>query len=350
MTRPGPPPAPSRERDHVIRDFAFHDGQVLPELRIRYRTLGDATSEPVLVLHGTMGSGAGMLREGFAGALFGPGQPLDASRCFLILPDAIGAGGSSKPSDGLRAAFPRYNFDDMVEAQYRLVSEGLGIPHLRLVTGTSMGGMHTWIWGVRHPGFMDGLVPMASLPAPMAGRNWMMRRMIIDSVRNDPAWRNGDYADQPPALRLASFWYAIATAGGNQELFAKAPTNAAADAWLDARMAEATVGDANDVLYLWEASRDYDPSPDLEKIRAHVLVINSADDLRNPPELGILEKALPRIAHAEAYLIPGGPDTTGHLTASGQAHLYAGRLAAFLTALPDSRLRTPALAETLPEA
>ena len=222
-------PAPV-EGDYVIKDFAFHDGTVLPELKVHYTTVGDPKGEPVVVLHGTAGSGASMLGDGFAGALYGPGQPLDASRYYLIMPDAIGTGGTTKPSDGLRAGFPRYNYDDMVEAQVRLVKEGLGIDHVRLVIGNSMGGMHAWLWATDYPDYMDAVVPMASLPAPMAGRNWMMRRMVINSVRNDPAWDNGNYTEQPPNLRLANFWFGIATAGGNQGLHAKGPTNAEADA------------------------------------------------------------------------------------------------------------------------
>lgn len=326
-------PAPV-EGDYVIKDFTFHDGTTLPELKIHYATVGDPAGLPVVVLHGTTGSHKSMLADGFAGALYGPGQPLDASRHYLIIPDAIGAGDSSKPSDGLRAGFPRYTYDDMVEAQYRLVKEGLGIDHVRLVIGNSMGGMHTWLWGTKYPGYMDAIVPMASLPAPMAGRNWMMRRMVIDAVRNDPAWNDGNYTEQPPNLRLANFWYGIATSGGNRRLHALGPTNAEADAWLDEALANAKVGDANDVLYQWDSSRDFDPSGDLEKITAHVLVINSADDERNPPELGILETAMPRIANGEVYMIPASPETTGHGTTGGQAALYAEPLAKFLESVP----------------
>ena len=192
-------PAP-KEGSWIARDFRFHTGEVMPELRLHYRTVGEPSGEPVLILHGTAGSGASMLSPAFAGELFGAGQPLDASKYFIILPDAIGHGKSSKPSDGLRAKFPRYNYDDMVAAQYRLVTEGLGVRHLRLVLGNSMGGMHTWIWGVAHPEFMDALVPMASQPTEMSSRNWMMRRLIIDAIRNDPDWKDGDYADAAARL------------------------------------------------------------------------------------------------------------------------------------------------------
>jgi len=206
-------PAPN-EGDWIARDFRFHTGDVMPELRLHYTTVGAPSGQPVLILHGTTGSGATMLTPAFAGELFGPGQPLDASKYFIILPDAIGTGKSSKPSDGLRMKFPRYNYDDMVAAQYRLVTEGLGIRHLRLVLGNSMGGMHTWIWGVNYPEFMDALVPMASQPTEMSGRNWMMRRMLIDAIRNDPAWNNGDYTTQPRALQAANVFFGIATSGG----------------------------------------------------------------------------------------------------------------------------------------
>ena len=322
------------EGDFVIKDFRFHDGEVLPELKIHYTTVGKPTGEPVLMLHGTTGTGKGMLSDGFAGALFGPGQALDTSRYYIILPDSIGTGGSTKPSDGMRAAFPRYNYDDMVEAQYRLVKDGLGINHLRLVMGNSMGGMHTWVWGVEHPGFMDALIPMASLPSAMSGRNWMMRRMVIDSVRTDPAWNEGNYTDQPPNLRVASVWFSIGTSNGNQGLQAKGPTRAEADAYVDNRLASQKVGDANDVMYQWDSSRDYDPSADLEKITARLLVINSADDERNPPELGVLEEAMKRIPNGQVYIIPGSPETRGHGTTGGQAKFYAQQVADFLATVP----------------
>ena len=203
-------PAP-KEGDWVARDFRFHSGEVFPELKLHYRTIGAPTGEPVLVLHGTAGSGASMLGKNFAGELFGPGQPLDASRYYIILPDALGTGQSTRPSDGLRAKFPRYNYDDMVLAQYRLVTEVLGIKHLRLVMGNSMGGMHTWIWGTTHPDFMDALAPMASQPTAMASRNWMMRRLIIDSIRTDPDWKGGNYTTQPRSARFAAVFFGIGT-------------------------------------------------------------------------------------------------------------------------------------------
>ena len=324
-------PAP-READWTASDFRLHTGEVMPALRIHYTTIGSPSGEPVLVLHGTAGSGTGMLNPAFAGELFGPGQPLDATKYFVILPDALGAGKSTKPSDGLRAKFPRYNYDDMVLAQYRLVTEGLGIRHLRLVIGNSMGGMHAWLWGVRYPEFMDALVPMACQPTEMSGRNWMMRRMLIDAVRKDPDWKGGDYVAQPGALRVAAAFFGVATIGGSQAYYKAAPTREKADKLLDDRLAAPFTADANDYLYQWEASGDYNPAPGLDRIRASVLAINSADDERNPPELGIMERELPRIKGARLYLIPGGEETRGHGT-TGMARFYKAQLADFLASV-----------------
>ncbi len=306
-------PAP-KEGDWVARDFKFHTGEVLPELRLHYTTVGDPAGQPVLVLHGTTGSGSGLLTPAFAGELFGPGQALDATKYFIILPDAIGHGKSSKPSNGLRAKFPRYNYDDIVAAQYRLVTEGLGIRHVRLVLGNSMGGMQTWIWGVSYPDFMDALVPMASQPTEMSSRNWMMRRLIIDAIRNDPEWNNGDYTTQPRAGRVAGVFYGIATNGGTLAYQKLAPTREKADKVLDDRLAAARMPDANDALYQWDSSRDYNPSPNLERIRAAVLAVNSADDERNPPETGIMERELKRVKNGKLYLIPASEETRGHGT------------------------------------
>jgi len=325
-------PAP-KEADWTASDFRFHTGDVMPAMRIHYTTVGSPSGEPVLVLHGTAGSGSGMLTPAFAGELFGPGQPLDATKYFVILPDAIGAGKSAKPSDGLRAKFPRYNYDDMVLAQYRLVTEGLGIRHLRLVIGNSMGGMHAWLWGVRHPEFMDALVPMACQPTEMSGRNWMMRRMLIDAVRKDPDWKCGDYVAQPGALRVAAAFFGVATIGGSQAYYKAAPTREKADKLLDDRLAAPFTADANDYLYQWEASGDYNPAPGLDRIRASVLAINSADDERNPPELGIMERELPRIRGARLYLMPGSEETRGHGT-TGMARFYKAQLAELLASVP----------------
>jgi homoserine O-acetyltransferase/O-succinyltransferase len=322
-----------RETDWIARDFRFHTGERMPELRLHYTTIGEPTGAPVLILHGTTGSGTGMLNPAFAGELFGPGQPLDVRRYFVILPDALGAGKSSKPSDGLRAKFPRYNYDDMVAGQHRLLTEGLGIHHLRLVLGNSMGGMHAWIWGVQHPRFMDALVPMASQPTEMSGRNWMMRRMLIDAIRNDPDWNDGNYTSQPRALRVANAFYGIATNGGSQAYQKMAPTRELADKLLDQRLAAPFTADANDFLYQWDASRDYNPAPGLERIEASLLAINSADDERNPPELGIMERELKRVRNGRIYLIPASEETRGHAT-TAVAKFWKRQLEELLKSLP----------------
>ena len=325
-------PAP-KESTWVARDFRFHTGEVMHELRLHYRTVGEPSGQPVLILHGTTGSGAGMLTPAFAGELFGPGQPLDASRYFIILPDSIGAGKSSKPSDGLRAKFPRYNYDDMVAAQYRLVTEGLGIRRLRLVLGNSMGGMHTWIWGATYPDAMDALVPMAAQPSEMSSRNWMMRRMLIDAIRNDPDWNGGNYTSQPRALKIANVFFGIATSGGTLAYQTTAPTREQADKLLDERLAAPFTADANDFLYQWESSRDYNPSPNLERIQAALLAINSADDERNPPETGLMERELKRVKNGRLYLIPASADTRGHGT-TGMAKFYKRQIEEMLATAP----------------
>ena len=325
-------PAP-RTGQWVARDFRFHTGEILPEVKLHYTTIGDPKGEPVLILHGTAGSGASMLTPDFAGELFGPGQPLDAARYFIILPDAVGAGQSTKPSDGLRAAFPKYNYDDMVSAQHRLLTEHFGVRHLRLVLGNSMGGMQTWIWAQKYPGFMDAAVPMASLPTEMSGRNWMMRRLITDSIRNDPEWKGGQYTQQPRSAQFASVFYAIGTNGGNQALFRQAPTREKADALLDQRLKAAFTADANDLLYQWDSSRDYNPSPGLERIQCALMAINSADDERNPPELGVLDREIRRVKQGRVLLIPGSPDTSGHGT-TARAKFWKQALADWLPTVP----------------
>lgn len=325
-------PAP-KEGTFVAKDFRFHTGEVMPEVKLHYTTVGAPTGEPVLVLHGTAGSARGMLTQGFAGELFGAGQPLDATRYFIILPDALGAGKSSKPSDGLKAKFPRYNYDDMVLAQYRLVTEGLGLRHLRLVIGNSMGGMHVWQWGSAYPDFMDALVPMAAQPTEMSSRNWMMRRMIIDAIRNDPDWKDGNYTAQPKAFRTAAVFFAIATNGGTLALQKAAPTREKADKLLNDRLAAPTSADANDYLYQWDASRDYNPSPGLEKIKAALLAINAADDERNPPETGLMEREIKRVKNGKLYLIPASENTRGHGT-TGMARLWKQQLQDFLQTVP----------------
>jgi homoserine O-acetyltransferase/O-succinyltransferase len=311
-------PAPA-EGDYTIRDFKFTSGETMPELRLHYRTLGKSEKDgqgnatnAVLIMHGTTGSGAQFIRPEFAGELFGKDRPLDATKFFVVLPDGIGHGKSSKPSDGMHAKFPRYGYTDMVEAQYRLLTEGLGVNHARLVMGTSMGGMHTWLWGESHPDFMDALMPLASLPWQVSGRNRAWRRIIIDAIRNDPDWRGGDYKAQPPSLRTAAemLWFMSSNPVLRQK---EAPTLAKTDEALD-KFVEQIVkaDDANDVLYAVEASHDYDPGPNLEKIRAPLLAINSADDLINPPELGILESEIKRIPRGRSIVMPLSDKTRGH--------------------------------------
>ena len=325
-------PAP-QEGSWVVRDFKFHTGETLPELKLHYRTIGDKSGEPVIIMHGTTGSGAGFLAPGFAGELFGPGQALDAKRYYIILPDAIGHGRSSKPSDGLKMKFPRYNYDDMVDLQHRLVTEHLRVKHARLVMGNSMGGMETWIWAQKYPGFMDAAAPMASTPTEMASRNWMTRRLIIDSIRNDPEWMNGEYTKQPRSAQVASVFFGIATSGGDQALYKAAPTRAKADALLDARLKAPFPGDANDVLYQWDSSRDYNPSGGLERIEATVLVINAADDERNPPHTGVMDREIKRVKNGRVFLIPASENTAGHGT-TGQARWWKDELAKLLQSAP----------------
>jgi len=317
----------------VVRDFRFHTGETLPELNLHYHTVGDPAGKPMLILHGTVGAGEGFLTPKFAGELFGPGQALDASRYFLVLPDSIGGGKSSKPSDGLRMRFPRFNYDDAVLAQYRLLTEHLGVKHLRLVMGNSMGGMQAWLWAQQYPDFMDVAVPMASLPTAMSGRNWMMRRMIIDAIRNDPGWKHGEYTEQPRGVHIASVYFSIATNGGNIGLHRAGPSRAQADAYLDKQLAAPFTGDANDLLYRWESARDYDPEPGLDRIKARILAINSADDERNPLELGVIEKALARIPEARSLVIPASTETVGHST-TGFAKFWQRDLAELLASAP----------------
>jgi homoserine O-acetyltransferase len=311
-------PAPV-EADWVLHDFHFNSGQSLSELRMHYLTFGSPrrdnkglVSNAVLILHGTTGSSAQFLRPEFAGELFGPDKPFDVSRYFLVIPDNIGHGKSSKPSDGLHGKFPNYGYRDMIEAQYRLLSEGLNVNHLRLVMGTSMGGMHTWLWGEIHPAFMDALMPLASLPAQISGRNRVWRRVIIDSIRGAPDWQDGNYQTQPYGLRLAGEM--LYFMGENPALRVKeAPTLARADAVLNAFLTKfCATSDANDVLYAVEASRDYDPGPALEQIKAPLLAINSADDLINPPDQGIMEREIKRVPNGRAILIPESDQTVGH--------------------------------------
>jgi homoserine O-acetyltransferase/O-succinyltransferase len=328
-----PPPV---EGDFILRDFKFESGETLPELKLHYRTIGtlqrtaNGKTNAVLILHGTGGSGAGFLSEQFGGALFGPGQLLDATKYFIILPDNIGHGQSSKPSQGLRAKFPHYGYNDMVTVQYRLLTEGLQVNHLRLVMGTSMGGMHTWLWGTRYPDFMDALMPLASLPVQIAGRNRYMRRMVIDSIKNDPDWNNGVYKTQPARGLTAAIYTLMFMTSSPLQQHKQAPTREAADRAFDnAVRAQLARADANDMLYAFDSSRDYDPAPKLEAIKAPLVAINSADDQVNPPELGIVEREIKRVKRGRFVLIPISDRTRGHGTHSLPA-LWQEHLAALL--------------------
>lgn len=327
LLQPAQPTLPRPvEGDFVIKNFRFTSGETLPELRLHYRTFGTPQKDAqgivrnaVLIMHGTGGRGAQFVGRNFAGELFGPGQPLDITKYYVILPDDIGHGGSSKPSNGLRAKFPRYGYVDMIEAEYRLVTEGLGVDHLRLVMGTSMGGMHTWMWGSRYPDFMDALMPLASLPTQISSRNRAWRRVVIDAIRNDPEWKNGDYTTQPQSLRTAAqmLWLVSSNPVRRHEA---APTLAEADRVLDQYVANyLKTGDANDILYALEASRDYDPGPGLPKIKAPLLAINFADDIINPPELQILETEIKRVPKGRAIVMPATEQTAGHGTHTAAA-------------------------------
>lgn len=318
LAAPSPEPA---QGDFAIRNFQFRSGESLPELRLHYTTLGQPhrsggrVDNAVLILHGTGGSGAQFLNEHFAGELFGPGQPLDAQRYFIILPDNIGHGHSSKPSDGLRAKFPHYDYDDMVAAQHRLLTEGLRVNHLRLIMGTSMGCMHAWVWGESHPEFTDALMPLACLPVAIAGRNRVWRDLVITAITSDPDWHGGDYTAQPArALRNAAGMLMIA-GSAPLPMQKNYPTREAADAYVQQALNRNMTGlDANDLLYQVSASRNYDPSPQLERIQVPVMWINSADDFINPPELGIAERESKRLRRGRFILLPASEATHGHGT------------------------------------
>jgi homoserine O-acetyltransferase len=326
-------PAP-KQGDWIAKDFKFHSGETMPELRLHYTTVGEPSGQPVLVLHGSGGSAASMLTAGFAGELFGLGQPLDASKYYIIIPDGIGHGKSLKPSDGMKTAFPKYDYTDMVDAHYRLVKEGLGVKHLRLVIGNSMGGMQTWLWGEKYPDFMDVLVPMAAQPTEMAARNWMLRRMMIETIRNDPDYNGGNYTTPPRVMKYAINAYGIATGGGTLGYQSLAPTADKADKMVDERLATPVTADANDFIYQWQSSRDYNPASALEKIEATVLAINAADDERNPPETGITGAALKHVKNGRIYLIPASTETRGHLT-TGNARFYKQQLQELLQTAPQ---------------
>jgi homoserine O-acetyltransferase len=326
-------PAP-KQAIWTARDFKFRSGETMAELKLAYTTIGDPKGQPVLVLHGSGGSAGNMLTPSFAGELFGVGQPLDATKYFIILTDSVGHGKSSKPSDGLKTKFPQYNYTDMVDAQYRLLTEGLGIKHLRLVIGNSMGGMQSWLWAEKYPQFMDVAVPMAAQPTAMASRNWMLRRMMLESIRQDPEYANGNYTKQPGSLKLASVFFGIATSGGTLSYQKQAPTRALADKVVDTRLAAPMTADANDFLWAWGSSADYDAAPDLGKIEAALLAINAADDERNPPETGVTEAAMKQVKNGKLLLIPASGATSGHGT-TGSAKFYSKQLQELLQTAPQ---------------
>jgi homoserine O-acetyltransferase len=308
------------EGDVVLKDFRFATGEAL-DLRVHYRVIGQPRLDEagkvlnaVLILHGTTGSGAQFVSAQFAGELFGAGQPLDAGQYYLIIPDAIGHGKSSKPSDGLHAKFPRYGYEDMIRAQHRLLTEGLRVNRLRLVMGTSMGGMHTWLWGQEYPDFMDALLPLACLPTQISSRNRLWRNLAAEAIRADPEWKAGEYTAQPHGLRLAAEVLQLMSSSSVVRQ-RQGPTSKEADTVFGKELVGLLARlDANDTLYALESSRDYDPGPGLEKIRALLLAINFADDLINPPELGILEREIKRVKKGRAIVIPASKETVGHGT------------------------------------
>jgi homoserine O-acetyltransferase len=315
--------AQGTQGDYIARNFTFTTGETLPEVKIHYTTLGtprkDArgvTRNAVMILHGTGGTGRGFLSRNFGGEMFGPGQMLDTSKYFVVLPDNLGHGGSSKPSDGLRAKFPKYRYDDMVKLQHQLLTEQLGVNHLKIVMGTSMGCMHSWVWLYTYPDFMDGSVPLACAPTAIAGRNRMIREMIIQSIRNDPAYADGNYTGSFPGMKSAEgFLFMMTSAPLVQQR--SAPTRAAADSAINAYVTRGAANtDPNDMIWYFDASRDYDPSPYLDRVKAPVLAINSADDFVNPPELHIVEPLIAKVRTAKFVLLPISDQTRGHGTHS----------------------------------
>ena len=310
------------EADYVTHNFHFKSGETLPDLRLHYTTLGKPerdgagkVTNAVMILHGTGGSGHQFLAPQFADVLFGPGQLLDANRYFVILPDNIGHGKSSKPSDGMRAHFPQYDYDDMVAAQHELLEKGLGVNHLRLLMGTSMGCMHSWVWGETYPEFMDAMMPLACIPVQIAGRNRLWREMVMEGIRQDPEWKNGDYKTEPRAALQISADFLIIAGSAPLLMQKNLPTRDAVDKYLDESMKRITATlDVNDLLYAVNASRNYDPSNKLEKIKAPVMFVNSADDFINPPEMGIAEREIKRVPRGKFVLIPISDQTHGHGT------------------------------------
>jgi homoserine O-acetyltransferase/O-succinyltransferase len=311
------------EADYVAKDFHFRSGEVLPELRLHYRTLGKPVRDgngqvnnAVLIAHGTTGSGKGFLNPNFAGVLFGPGQLLDTNRYYIILPDAIGHGGSSKPSNGLHARFPHYDYDDMITADHLLLTEGLKVDHLRLFMGTSMGCMHAWEFAETYPDFLDATMPLACAPVPIAGRNRLFRKIIIDAIRSDPGYHDGDYSKEPGSMRTVA-GLMLLIGRGPLDFYRENPTREKVDAALDRAEKNAITNlDANDTIYAFEASRNYDPSPKLDQIKAAVMFVNSADDPINPPEMPFAEEQIKKVKRGKFVLIPTSEQTRGHGTHS----------------------------------
>ena len=330
-----------READFILRDYRFADGKVLPELKLHYRTMGVPQKNVagkivngVLLLQGNTGTGENWLRPTLADELYGPGQPLDAREYFIIMQDALGRGGSSKPSDGLRGNFPHYRYADMVDSGYRLITEGLGVAHLRLVIGSSMGGMHAWMWAEAYPDLMDAVIPISCQPVEISGRNWLGRRAAAEAIRNDPDWNGGFYDKNPRHYVFSAAGnFGVESPTRIQEM---APTLAAADALYERRLEEARKGDANNQLWAIGAIRDYNPEPNLDKITAKVMLINDAEDHANPPELGTVERAMKRVKHGRYVLIPAGPDTHGHFS-HFHAKLWKPYLIEFLRTLGPVR-------------
>jgi homoserine O-acetyltransferase len=330
-----------KEGDYILKDFRFNSGETLPELRMHYRTLGTAKRNAqgeivngIVLLHGTSGSGNSWLLPSLADELFKAGQPLDAAEHFIIIPDSIGVGASSKPSDGLKAKFPHYRYGDIVRAEHQLVTEGLNVRHLRLVLGSSMGGMQTWMWGEMYPDLMDGLVPIASQPIGISGRNWINRRIRIEAIKNDPEYNNGNYTKNP-----STYIYTLPMAAMGTEnvvrLQEMAPTREKGDEMYKKLVEEAKKGDANNTLWGIEAVMDYNPEPDLGKIKARLLAINFEDDEANPPQLNVVEPAIKRIKNARHVVIPAGPESHGHYSHL-RAKLWKSHLVEFMKTLPKS--------------
>ncbi len=312
--------AAEQASDFIARDFHFSDGTILPEVRVHYVTLGtpqrDARGDvtnAVLLLHGTTGTGKAFLTPAMRTQLFAPGEPLDARRYFIVIPDGLGRGGSSKPSDGMRANFPHYGYGDVVEANHRMLVEGLRVKHLRLVLGTSMGGMQTWMWGERYPGMADALMPIASQPIAMAGRNWLWRQMIVGAIRNDPGWQDGAYTAQPVQWTRVMPVFTLIT-GNAARIQSAAPDRAAATHLYDSLIADASKTDANDVLYWFESSWDYNPAPDLSKIRGRLFAVNFADDLINASDLGVMQKLVGEVPQGRFVEMPETAQSYGHQT------------------------------------